>query len=109
MSDKPQKYRFPAGLFFAGLFTNFIARNLLFFAMGLVLMIVGIWNQWCFMAGLSLLIMDLFLSLYQQLRFRHRVMRSPDEKMRALREALQQDDWRAAMQAWAATQTPTTK
>ncbi len=101
MSQKP---KFPPGLFFMGLFTTFVARNLLFFAMGLVLMIVGIWNPWCFMAGLSLLIMDLLLSLIQQLRFRHRVMHSPDEKMRALRDAIQQKDWRAGMQAWAAKQ-----
>lgn len=106
MSDKPKKYRFPAGLFFTGLITNFIGRNLLFFAMGAVLMLIGIRNEWCFRAGLSLFIMDLFLSLYQQLRFRQRVMRSPDEKMRALREALQAPDWRAAMEDWAAKHTP---
>ena len=101
MSDKPKKMRYPLGLFLMGLFTNFIGRNLLLFAVGVVLMVIGIWNEWCFRAGLSLLIMDFFMSLIQQLRFRRIALTSTDPKLKGLQDAILSGDWKAGMKAWA--------
>ena len=102
MSRDPKKFRYPAGLFFLGLFTNFIARNVLLLALGLLLLVVGLWNRWCLLAGLSFLAMDLLMSLVQQLRFRHTALTSTDPKLKDLQDAIASGDWRSGMQAWAA-------
>ena len=102
MSRNPKKFRYPAGLFFLGLFTNFIARNILLLALGLLLLVVGLWIRWCFLAGLSFLCMDLLISFAQQLRFRHTALTSTDPKLRDLQEAIASGDWRSGIQAWAA-------
>lgn len=62
--------KYPFGMFLIGFIINFFFRYSVLFFPGIIMLIVGIWVDWCFYASLVLLIADLVLSLLQQLKVR---------------------------------------
>ena len=62
--------KYPFGMFLIGFIINFFFRYSVLFFPGIIMLIVGIWVDWCFYAALVLLIADLVLSLLHQLKVR---------------------------------------
>ena len=96
--------KYPMGLFFLGVLTNFMYRHFYLCVFALIMLVAGFWRRWSLYAGLGLLALNLVFSLVQQLNFRYIALTSDDPKMRALREAIFSDDWKGNMQAWMASQ-----
>lgn len=65
------KRKYPASLFVIGLITNAVFHFFYLFIPALILIFVGIWVKKCLYVGLGLLLLDILLSLIEQLRLRH--------------------------------------
>lgn len=72
------KRNYPWSMFFLGVLLNFIIRNFLLFAAGIVLCIMGIWIPTCRYMGIAALILDLILSVIQQIEIRSAVLSESD-------------------------------
>jgi hypothetical protein len=83
------KRKYPAKLFYWGIFTNFMFRFFYLSVPGFLLSIVGIWIKRCLWCGLALLAFDLLLSAVEQLRIRKAALIPSDHpEFNELMEAL---------------------
>lgn len=83
------KRKYPAKLFYWGIFINFLFRFMYLSVPGLILSIIGIWVKPCLWIGLSILTIDLILSVTEQIRIRNTALTPSDNpEFNELMEAL---------------------
>ena len=89
------KKRYPWKLFFIGVAINFLFHFFWMFIPGVVLLLIGIFNQNCLAMGVALLIVDLMASLIEQFKIRQATLADSDNPaFREFQEALSKDgDW----------------
>lgn len=66
--------KYPTKMFWLHVLANFLLHFLYLFIPGIVLCIVGIWVRFCLWIGLALLVLDMILSIIEQLRIRKATM-----------------------------------
>ena len=87
-------------MFLLGVLLNFIVRNFLLFAGGMVLCLLGIWIPTCRYMGIAALILDLILSVIQQIEIRNTVLSESDNpEFNDLMDAFYGTDEKAAYAA----------
>ncbi|MBQ8780456.1 MAG: hypothetical protein IJZ72_02090 [Oscillospiraceae bacterium] len=93
------KRKYPAFLFVTGIITNFLFHFFYLFVPAFILLIIGIWVKVCGYIALALLVLELLLSVIEQLRIRKAFLSdSPDSAFRELQEVFDKDgDWRENM------------
>lgn len=57
---------------------NVITRYLVLFVLGIILLIVGVFVDWCTEVGLILLLLDVILSLIEQLKIHKMILEESD-------------------------------
>jgi hypothetical protein len=83
------KRRYPAKLFYWGILTNFLFHFIWLSVPGLILCLIGIWSRFCLRLGLGILVLDLILSIVEQLRIRKAALTpSNNPEFNQLMEAL---------------------
>ena len=83
------KRRYPAKLFYWGILTNFLFHFIWLSVPGLILCLIGIWSRFCLRLGLGILVLDLILSIVEQLRIRKAALTpSNNPEINQLMEAL---------------------
>ena len=89
------KKRYPWKLFFIGVAINFLIHFFWMFISGVVLLLIGIFNQKCLAMGVALLIVDLMASLIEQFKIRQATLADSDNPaFQEFQEALSKDgDW----------------
>lgn len=70
--------KYPFKMFLFGLLLNFFIRYFFLFLPGLILSIIGIWSEKCLAIGLALWLVDLVLSVVEQLRIRKAALSESD-------------------------------
>ena len=87
--------RYPTDLFVIGFITNILFRFFWLFVPGVILLIVGIFVKQCLYIGALVLILDVIVSLLEQIRIRRTFLKESDNPgFRAFQEALSADgDW----------------
>lgn len=70
--------KYPTKMFLFFVLTNFVFHFFYLFLPGIVLCIVGIWVKSCLWAGLAILLLDLILSIIEQLRIRKAALTPSD-------------------------------
>lgn len=66
--------------FLIGLFLHFTAVHFYLFLPGIILSIIGIWNEECLAVGLAMLVVDLVMSCIEQLRIRKIALQESDHE-----------------------------
>ena len=89
------KKRYPWKLFFIGVAINFLFHFFWMFIPGVVLLLIGIFNQKCLAMGVALLIVDMMASLIEQFKIRQATLADSDNPaFQEFQEALSKDgDW----------------
>ncbi len=83
---------YPFSLFLIGYITNFLFRFSWLFIPSIVLLIVGIWVDWCLYAGLALLAIDIITSFVEQMKIRKTMLSDSDnEQFRKFQDAVSKD------------------
>lgn len=70
--------KYPWKMFIVGLLLNFFIRYSFLFLPGLILCIIGIWSKTCLAIGLALWLVDLVVSIIEQLRIRKAALSESD-------------------------------
>lgn len=79
--------KYPAKMFWFFVLTNFLFHFFYLSIPGIVLCVVGIWVKSCLWAGLALLLLDLILSIIEQMRIRKAALTSTHPDVRELMDA----------------------
>lgn len=74
------KRKYPAKFFWLFVLTNFLFHFFYLFLPGLLLCIVGIWITSCLWIGLAILLVDLILSILEQMRIRKAAITPSDNQ-----------------------------
>ena len=83
---------YPISLFIIGFITNILFHFFWIFIPCIILLIIGIFVNPCLFIGLALLLIDIVLSLIEQLRIRQAFLKKSDNPdFRAFQEALSKD------------------
>lgn len=85
--------KYPASLFVIGVLTNLIKYFFLFFP-SIILLILGIWVKWCFFVGAALLLLDVIISLIEQIKIRSAVINSDSPDFKEWQDAILSFDWK---------------
>jgi hypothetical protein len=72
------KRKYPTSLFIFGFTLNVIFHYFFLFVPGFILIIVGIFNKYCLVIGLAILVIDLIISLIDQLNIRNTFLKDSD-------------------------------
>ena len=88
-----EKPKYPANLFWIGFFMN-MAKRFWLFLPAIVLLIVGIWVKWCLIIGLALLLLDIIISLLEQIRIRNATLKSNNPNFTEWQDAILSPDWK---------------
>lgn len=81
--------KYPIGLFVIGFITNILFHFFWLFIPCIILLIIGIFVKSCLFIGLVLLLIDIVLSLIEQLRIRQAFLKESDNPdFRAFQDAL---------------------
>ena len=84
--------RYPFSLFLFGFITNILFHFFWLFAPCVILLIVGIWVDWCLYAGLALLGIDIVASFVEQMKIRQAMLSDSDnEQFRKFQETVLND------------------
>ena len=84
--------KYPARLFIIGFFMNITRKFFLFFP-GILLLIIGIWVKWCLIVGIVLLLLDVLLSLVEQIQIRHATLNSDNPEFQQWKDAILSPNW----------------
>ena len=82
-----QANKYPVRLFVIGFLMNLTKKIFLIFT-GIILLIIGIWVKWCFLVGVALLLLDVIISLIEQIRIRSVTINSDNPNF---------EEWQAAI------------
>lgn len=85
--------KYPAGLFWSGFIGDVLLRRFYLFIPAVILLIVGIWVKVCFAIGIALLVIDIVISLIDQLNIRKETLNSDDEKFAEFQNVILSDNW----------------
>ena len=88
-----QSTKYPVSLFLIGILMNLI-KNFFLGVPAIILLIVGIWVKWCLVVGLVLLLVDLLISLIEQIQIRRAVIDSDDPSFKEWQDAILTSDWK---------------
>lgn len=86
--------KYPQSLFWIGFITNVVGRFFFLFFPALILLFIGIWVKECLIIGLSLLTIDIILSLIEQLRIRKTTLENDNPNFTEFQDAILSPDWR---------------
>ena len=88
--------KYPTSLFIVGFITNILFHFFWLFLPCIILLIIGIFIQPCLYIGLALLLIDIVLSLIEQLHIRQAFLKESDNPdFRAFQDALSKDgNWK---------------
>jgi len=94
--------RYPKGLFIMGFITNLLLRFVWLFVPGVILLIAGIFIRPCLYLGALVLLLDVIVSLTEQIRLRRTFLKESDHPdFRSFQEALSAGgDWKENIQDW---------
>jgi len=67
--------KYPVSLFVIGVLMN-LTKNFFLFLPSIILLIVGIWVKWCLFVGVALLLLDVIISLIEQIQIRNATINS---------------------------------
>ncbi len=88
------KGKYPAKLFWVGLAGDIVFRRFYLFVPAVVLLIIGIWVKLCLVIGLSLMLIDVLISLIDQLQIRKTMLTESDNPDFSLfQEAVLSEEW----------------
>ena len=84
--------RYPFSLFLIGFITNILFHFFWLFILSIILLIVGIWVDWCLYVGLALLGIDIIASFVEQMKIRQAMLSDSDnEQFRQFQDAVSRD------------------
>ena len=84
--------KYPLSLFVIGFITNVLFHFFWLFIPCIILLVIGIFVEPCRLIGLTLLLLDIVLSLIDQLRIRHTFLQDSDNPgFTAFQDALSRD------------------
>ena len=84
--------RYPFSLFLIGFITNILFHFFWLFIPSIILLIVGIWVDWCLYVGLAILTGIIIISFAEQVRIRHTMLTDTDnEEFNRFRDAVLDD------------------
>ena len=88
--------KYPAGLFVIGFITNILFRFSWLFVPSVILLIIGIWVKPCLYVGLTVLFLDVILSLIEQIKLRQAFFEESDNPdFQEFQDALSKEgDWK---------------
>lgn len=88
-----QEKKYPTSLFVIGFFMN-LTKNLILFFPGVILLIIGIWVKWCLILGIALLLIDVIVSLIEQIQIRNATVNSDNPDFKEWQDAILSSDWK---------------
>ena len=88
-----QDNKYPVSLFVIGVLMN-LTKNFFLFFPSIVLLIVGIWVRWCFFVGIALLLLDVIISLIEQIQIRSATINSDNPNFKEWQDAILSSDWK---------------
>ena len=91
MKDNQDK-KYPVSLFVIGVLMN-LTKNFFLFFPSIILLIAGIWVKWCFFIGIALLMLDVIISLIEQIQIRSATMNSDNPNFKEWQDAILSSDW----------------
>ena len=84
--------RYPFSLFLIGFITNILFHFFWLFIPSIILLIVGIWVDWCLYVGLALLGIDIIASFIEQTKIRQAMLSDSDnEQFCKFQDAISKD------------------
>lgn len=92
MKDNQDK-KYPVSLFVIGVLMN-LTKNFFLFFPSIVLLIVGIWVKWCLFIGAALLLLDVIISLIEQIQIRSATINSDNPNFKEWQDAILSSDWK---------------
>ena len=88
-----QYNKYPVSLFVIGVLMN-LTKNFFLFLPSIVLLIVGIWVKWCLFVGVALLLLDVIISLIEQIQIRNTTINSDNPNFKEWQDAILSSDWK---------------
>ena len=88
-----QDNKYPVSLFVLGVLMN-LTKNFFLFLPSIILLIVGIWVKWCFFFCVALLLLDVIISLIEQIQIRNATINSDDPNFKEWQDAILSSDWK---------------
>ena len=88
-----QDKKYPISLFIIGALIN-LTKNFFLFFSSIILLIVGIWVKGCFFVGIALLLLDVIISLIEQIQIRSATISSDNPNFKEWQEAILSPDWK---------------
>jgi len=64
------------------------------FLPSIILLIVGIWVKWCLFVGVALLLLDVIISLIEQIQIRNTTINSNNPNFKEWQDAILSSDWK---------------
>ena len=92
MKDNQDK-KYPVSLFVIGVLMN-LTKNFFLFFPSIILLVVGIWVKWCFFVGIALLLLDVIISLIEQIQIRSATINSDNPNFKEWQDAILSSDWK---------------
>ena len=88
-----QDNKYPVSLFVIGVLMN-LTKNFFLFLPSIILLIVGIWVKWCLFVGVALLLLDVIISLIEQIQIRNATINSDNPNFKEWQDAILSSDWK---------------
>jgi len=88
-----QDNKYPVSLFVIGVLMN-LTKNFFLFLPSIILLIVGIWVKWCLFVGVALLLLDVIISLIEQIQIRNTTINSNNPNFKEWQDAILSSDWK---------------
>ncbi len=88
-----QDNKYPVSLFVIGVLMN-LTKNFFLFLPSIILLIVGVWVKWCLFVGVALLLLDMIISLIEQIIIRNATINSDNPNFKEWQDAILSSDWK---------------
>ena len=88
---KQRKYN--KKLFWIGFLMNLLTHNFFLFVPSIILCFLGLWNKICLSIGIALILVDVIVSLIQQIRIKRTIETSTDPNFVPWADILSMDNW----------------
>jgi hypothetical protein len=85
--------KYPVSLFIIGFLMN-LTKNFFLLLSGLILLFIGIWVNWCFTVGVALLLIDVIISLLEQITIMNTTLNSDNPNFKEIQDAVLSPDWK---------------
>ena len=85
--------KYPVSLFVIGVLMN-LTKNFFLFLPSIILLIVGIWVKWCLFVGVALLLLDVIISLIEQIQIRNATINCDNPSFKEQQDAILSSDWK---------------